>query len=43
MAVIELIDDLRGRIWAHYWFTLMTRLREECVTRHDIEITDPPF
>jgi hypothetical protein len=41
--VIELIDDLRDRIWAHYEVTLMTQFREECVTRHDIEISDPPF
>ncbi len=43
MAVIELLDDLRDRIWAHYEVTLMTQFREECVTRHDVEITDPPF
>ena len=43
MAVIALLDDLRDRIWAHYEVTLTTTLREECVTRHDVEITDPPF
>ena len=43
MAVIELLDDLRDRIWAHYESALMTTLREERVTRHDIDITDPPF
>ncbi len=43
MAVIELLDDLRDRIWAHYEFTLMTTLREERATRHDVAITDPPF
>ena len=43
MAVVELLDDLRGRIWAHYEVTLMTQFREERVTRHDVEITDPPF
>ena len=43
LAVIELIDDLRDRIWAHYEFTLITQFRENHVTRHDVEITDPPF
>lgn len=43
MAVIELLDDLRDRIWAHYDVALMTRFREDRVTRHDVEITDPPF
>ena len=43
IAVIELLDDLRDRIWAHYEFTLMTKFREERVTLHDIETTDPPF
>ena len=43
MAVIELLDDLRDRIWAHYNVALMTQFREDRVTRHDVEITDPPF
>lgn len=43
MAVIELLDDLRDRIWAHYEFTLMTQFHEDRVTRHDVEVTDPPF
>ncbi len=43
MAVVELLDDLRDRIWAHYDFALMTQFREERVTRRDVEITDPPF
>ncbi len=43
MAVIELLDDLRDRIWAHYELTLMTQFREGRVTRYDVEITDPPF
>jgi len=42
-AVIDLIDDLRDRLWAHYEFTLMTQLRKERFTQHDAEITDPPF
>jgi hypothetical protein len=43
MAVIELLNDLRDRIWAHYEFTLMDEFREESATRIDVEITDPPF
>ena len=43
MAVVDLLDDLRDRIWAHYDVALMTQFREERVTRHDVEITDPPF
>ncbi len=43
MAVFQLIDDLRDRIWAHYEFTLMNQFREERAIRHDVEITDPPF
>lgn len=43
MAVIELIDDLRERIWTHYEVTLMTKFREERITRNDVEIADPPF
>ena len=43
MAVIELLDDLRDRIWTHYEVTLMTQFREDRVTRYDVEITDPPF
>ena len=42
-AVIELLDDLRDRIWAHYEFALMTRFHEDRVTEFDVEITDPPF
>lgn len=43
MAVIELLDDLRDRIWAHYEFALMTQFREDRVSLHDPNITDPPF
>ena len=43
MAVIELLDDLRDRIWAHYEFALMTSFREARVIHHDVNITDPPF
>jgi hypothetical protein len=43
MAVIELIDDLRERIWAHYEIVLQQKLRDERITEYDVEISDPPF
>ena len=43
MAVIELLEDLRDRIWAHYEVALLTTLREERVTHHDVQTADPPF
>ncbi len=43
MAVIELLEDLRERIWAHYEVALLTTLREERVTHHDVQTADPPF
>ena len=43
MAVIELLDDLRDRIWAHYEFALLTTFSEERVIHYDVQTTDPPF
>ena len=43
MAVIEVLDDLRDRITAHYGRVLQQRLRDDRVTQHPIDITDPPF
>lgn len=43
MAVIELLDDLRDRIWAHYELVLLERFREDRVTHHNVVIDDPPF
>jgi len=43
LAVIELLDDLRDRIWAHYELALVTKFRDERATRRDVEINDPPF
>ena len=43
LAVIELLDDLRDRIWAHYEIALQQKLRDERVTRHNVVISDPPF
>ncbi len=43
MAVIELIDDLRDRIWSHYEIVLQQKLRDERITRCDVISSDPPF
>ncbi len=43
LAVIELLDDLRDRIWAHYEFALLNKFREKHDTHGDTEMTEPPF
>jgi len=43
LAVIELLDDLRDRIWAHYELALVEQFRKDRVTHHDVVIDDPPF
>ena len=43
MAVIELLDDLRDRIWSHYEIALQQKLRNERITRYNAVISDPPF
>ena len=43
MAVIELIDDLRDRIWSHYEIVLQQKFRDERITEYDVDISDPPF
>ena len=43
LAVIELLDDLRDRIWAHYEIALQAKFREDRVTRRDVRVSDPPF
>jgi hypothetical protein len=43
LAVIELLDDLRDRIGAHYERVLRQRLRDDRVTEYHVDITDPPF
>ena len=43
LAVVELLDDLRDRICSHYERTLQQRWRDDQVTQHYTEITDPPF
>jgi hypothetical protein len=43
MAVIELIEDLRDRIWSHYQIVLQQKLHDEPITHSDVTISDPPF
>ena len=43
MAVIELVDDLRERIWSHYEDVLLDRFQNDRVTRHEVAVSDPPF
>lgn len=43
MAVIDLLDDLRDRIWSHYEIVLQQKLRDERITHHNLLISDPPF
>ncbi len=44
LAVVELLDDLRARIWAHYELALQARLRDDRTTALDINGVDaPPF
>jgi hypothetical protein len=43
MAVIELLDDLRDRICAHYEIALQQKFRDERITEYDVDISDPPF
>lgn len=43
MAVIELLDDLRDRIWSHYELALLAKLKNDRTTHHHVEVTDPPF
>lgn len=45
LAVWELLDDLRERVWTHYGLAIQNLLHEQCVTRHPIDDLDPdlPF
>jgi hypothetical protein len=40
---IELLDDLRDRMWSHYELALLTKLREERGNHRHVPISDPPF
>ena len=43
LAVIELLDDLRDRFWAHYEVALQAKFREDRVTLSEVQTSDPPF
>ena len=43
MAVIELLDDLRERIWTHYELALLAAFGAARVSHHDVQTSEPPF
>lgn len=43
MAVIELLDDLRERIWSHYGVSLQERYRWDRLTQQPVLPEKPPF
>jgi hypothetical protein len=44
LAVVELLDDLRDKIWAHYGLRLLDEFREHHRPADiDDDIDDPPF
>jgi len=43
LAVIELLDDLRDRIWAHYAIALQRTLHDERITRFNGSDDAPPI
>ena len=43
LAVVELLDDLRELIWAHYQFPLQELLREQRLPDPWVNNDDPPF
>mgnify|MGYP006273019221 FL=1 len=43
IAVIELLDDLRERIWSHYETVLLDKFKRDRVTGYNLDISDPPF
>ena len=43
LAVIELLDDLRELIWAHYQLPLQELLREQRLPHPWVNNDDPPF
>lgn len=44
LAVVELLDDLRDRIWGYYELQLYEYLREDhIITTTDTPDDDPPF
>ena len=43
LAVIELLDDLRDRIWTHYEWALLDKFCADRVSTATVTTTDPPF
>jgi len=43
MAVFDLLDDLRDRVWAHYELSLVAQFAEDRVSLCDAVSSDPPF
>ena len=45
LAVMELLDDLRDRVWTHYGLVIQDLLRAQRVTDESLEDFDPdlPF
>jgi hypothetical protein len=43
MAIIELLDDLRDRIWVRYETVLRRKFRDDRVSQCRVKVTDPPF
>ena len=45
MAVMELLDDLRDRVWTHYGLVIQDLLREQRVIQESLDDFDPdlPF
>jgi hypothetical protein len=43
MAVIELLDDLRDRIWTHYETVLRDQYRQDHISSTDLSVTHPTF
>ena len=42
-AIVELLDDLRDRIWSHYERVLQHKLHDDRVPRLCLDSTEPPF
>lgn len=40
LAVLELLDDLRERIWTHYGWTIQNLMREQHVTNEPLDDYD---
>jgi hypothetical protein len=45
LAVMELLDDLRDRVWTHYGLVIQNLLREQRETTESLDDFDPdlPF